>query len=47
MHPGGVYALSKTKKESIASAGKDGVISEWNAEDLVRVRRPVDVSFTK
>ena len=45
MHPGGVYALSKTKKESIVSAGKDGVISEWNAEDLVRVRRPADVSF--
>ncbi|PAV73739.1 hypothetical protein WR25_17195 [Diploscapter pachys] len=43
VHPGGVYALSKTKKESIISAGKDGVISEWNAEDLVRVRRPVDL----
>ncbi|PAV83812.1 hypothetical protein WR25_02314 [Diploscapter pachys] len=43
VHPGGVYALSKTKKESIISAGKDGVISEWNVEDLVRVRRPVDL----
>uniref|UniRef100_A0A8R1HZR6 WD_REPEATS_REGION domain-containing protein n=1 Tax=Caenorhabditis japonica TaxID=281687 RepID=A0A8R1HZR6_CAEJA len=42
VHPGGVYALALAKSGKLLSGGKDRMISEWDVNDLVRSRRPIE-----
>uniref|UniRef100_A0A0K0D0Z7 WD_REPEATS_REGION domain-containing protein n=1 Tax=Angiostrongylus cantonensis TaxID=6313 RepID=A0A0K0D0Z7_ANGCA len=44
IHPGGIMALCISRKGSILSAGKDRMIAEWETIDLVRGRRPIEVT---
>ncbi|KAJ1360005.1 WD40 [Parelaphostrongylus tenuis] len=43
VHTGGIMALCISRKGTILSAGKDRTIAEWETNDLVRVRRPIEL----
>ncbi|CAL2047834.1 unnamed protein product [Caenorhabditis brenneri] len=47
VHPGGVYSLALTKSGKLLSGGKDRMISEWDVNDLVRSRRPIELPDEK
>lgn len=47
MHPGGVYSLTLAKSGKILSGGKDRMVSEWDLQDLVRTRRPIELPDEK
>ncbi|CAB3398731.1 unnamed protein product [Caenorhabditis bovis] len=43
VHPGGIYALCCANGGRLWSGGKDRMISEWQIDDLVRSRRPIEL----
>ncbi|KAK6755835.1 hypothetical protein RB195_014303 [Necator americanus] len=43
VHPGGVFALCISRKGTLLSAGRDKTVAEWEATDLVRRRRPLEL----
>ncbi|ULT92684.1 hypothetical protein L3Y34_010046 [Caenorhabditis briggsae] len=47
VHPGGVYSLALAKSGKLLSGGKDRMISEWDVNDLVRSRRPIELPDEK
>ncbi|KAF1755343.1 hypothetical protein GCK72_021912 [Caenorhabditis remanei] len=47
VHPGGVYSLALAKSGKLLSGGKDRIISEWDVNDLVRSRRPIELPDEK
>uniref|UniRef100_A0A8R1IPR6 WD_REPEATS_REGION domain-containing protein n=1 Tax=Caenorhabditis japonica TaxID=281687 RepID=A0A8R1IPR6_CAEJA len=47
VHPGGVYALALAKSGKLLSGGKDRMLSEWDVNDLVRSRRPIELPDEK
>ncbi|CAB07379.1 Echinoderm microtubule-associated protein-like elp-1 [Caenorhabditis elegans] len=47
VHPGGVYSLTLAKSGKILSGGKDRMVSEWDLQDLVRTRRPIELPDEK
>ncbi|TKR86644.1 hypothetical protein L596_011194 [Steinernema carpocapsae] len=44
VHPGGVFALLTLRNGHILSGGKDQRLSEWTAQDLVRIHGPLVVA---
>ncbi|KAK0411364.1 hypothetical protein QR680_005617 [Steinernema hermaphroditum] len=44
VHPGGVFALQTLRNGHILSGGKDQKLTEWSAQDLVRVHGPLLVA---